>query len=115
MMEELFDNIYVLAFYGFLIYSVIMFVTEKDEFDAEDKKFSIKKYLSHNWDNWLLSLILVPVIATKAQDIWAGAMEIGGFEWNFYQVYYLGVGAVVEALYTLIKWVKNKRKKITNS
>lgn len=112
-MEELFKNIYVLAAYGFLIYTVVMFVMEKDEYDDKDQHFSVKKYLNKNWDNWLLSIILVPIIATKAQDIWAGAMEMAGKEWNFYDIYYLGVGAVVEALYTGIKWIKNKRKKLS--
>ena len=71
-----------------------------------------KKYLSKNWDNWLLSLILVPIIATKAEGIWAGAMDIFTKTWTFYDVYYLGVGALVEALYTGIKWINNKRKKL---
>ena len=111
-MEALFNNIYVLSAYGFLIYTVLLFVIEKDEYDNADEHFSIKKYLSKNWDNWLLSLILVPIIATKAEDIWAGAMDIFTKTWTFYDVYYLGVGALVEALYTGIKWINNKRKKL---
>jgi len=113
-MEEVFNNIYVLAAYGFLIYTVLMFVIEKDEYDGEGKKFCVKTYVRRNWDNWLLSLILVPIIATKAQDIWAGAMEIFSKEWTFYNIYYLGVGALVEALYTGVKWINNKRKKLSS-
>ena len=112
-MEELFDNIYVLSAYGFLIYTVSLFVIEKDEYDNTDKHFSIKKYLSHNWDNWLLSLILVPVIATKAEGLWLGTMDIWGKTWSFYDVYYLGVGALVEVVYFGIKWIRNKVKKLS--
>lgn len=112
-MEELFNNIYVLAAYGFLIYTVVLFVMEKDEYDDADKHFSIKKYLSHNWDNWLLSLILVPVMATKAEWLWLGLMEIWNKTWNFYDIYYLGVGALVEFVYFGIKWIRNKRKKLS--
>ena len=112
-MESLFNNIYVLSAYGFLIYTVLNFVMKKDEYDDAHEAFSVKTYLGHNWDNWLLSLILVPVIATQAEGIWAGAMDMAGKEWKFYHVYYLGVGAVVELLYTGIKWIKNKRKKLS--
>ena len=110
----MFNNIYFLSAYGFLIYTVLLFVMKKDEYDEDNKHFSLRKYLKKNWDNWLLSLILVPIIATKAHDIWAGAMEIAGKTWTFYHVYYLGVGALVEALYTLIKWINNKRRKLSS-
>ena len=41
-MEALFDNIYVLAAYGFLIYTVLMFVMKKDEYLlADDQAFNI--------------------------------------------------------------------------
>lgn len=112
-MEELFNNIYVLAFYGWLIYTVVMFSMEKDEYDDANKAFSVKKYIVRNWDNWLLSLILVPIIATKAVSIWAGGMEMAGFSWTFYDIYYLGVGALVELLYFGIKWSRNKRRKLS--
>ena len=112
-MESLFENIYVLSAYGFLIYTVLMFVMKKDEYDDADESFSVKKYLRQNWDNWLLSLILVPIIATKAEDIWLASMDIVGKSWRFFVIYYLGVGAIVELLYTGIKWIKNKRKKLS--
>ena len=111
-MQELFNNIYILAAYGFLIYTVGLFVIEKDEYDDKDEHFSIKKYLSRNWDNWLLSLILVPIIATKAEGLWLGAMDIWEKEWSFYDVYYLGVGALVEIVYFGFKWSRNKLKKL---
>jgi hypothetical protein len=112
-MEALFENVHVLAAYGFLIYTVLMFVLTKDKYDAEDKTFSVKMYLRHNWDNWLLSVILVPIIAFKAEGMWQGLMDWMSKDWQFYDIYYLGVGAVVEALYTGIAWVKNKRKKLS--
>jgi len=111
-MEELFDNIYVLSAYGCLIYTIGLFVIEKDKYDDIDKHFSIKKYLSHNWDNWLFSLILVPVIATKAEELWLGAMDIVGKTWLFHSGYYLGVGALVETMYFGIKWIRAKVKKL---
>lgn len=113
-MEELFDNIYVLAVYGFVIYTAVLFVMEKDEYDDVNKHFNLTKYLIRNWDNWLLSVILVPIMATKAVDIWGAIISIWDKTWPFYDLYYLGVGAVVEALYTGIKWIKNKRKKLTS-
>ena len=113
-MEQLFNNIYVLAAYGFLIYTVVLFVMEKDDYDDANEHFSIKKYFNRNWDNWLLSLILVPIIATKAGELWLGAMDIAGKSWRFFIIYYLGVGAIVEMLYTAIKWIRNKRKKLND-
>jgi len=111
-MELLFENIYFLSFYGFLIYSVGVFVIKKDKYENENKKLLIKKYLFDNWDNWIFSLMLVPIIAIKAEDMWAILMEVVEKKWIFYKVYYLGVGIIVEAFYILIEWVNNKRKKL---
>lgn len=113
-MEELFNNIYILSFYGFILYTVGKFNVEKDEFDNENKKFNLTKYLFKNWDNWLFSFLIVPVLALKAKDIWAGSMDILGKDWDFYQVYYLGVGAIVEAIYTAFAWISDKRNKLKN-
>lgn len=111
-MQELFNNIYILSAYGWLIYTVLMFNIEKDEYDNEDKHFSLWKYLVRNWDNWLLSALLVPVMATKAVDIWNSIISIWDKTWPFYPLYYLGVGALVELLYFGIKWVISKKKKL---
>ncbi|NOQ49336.1 MAG: hypothetical protein GQ553_01535 [Nitrosomonadaceae bacterium] len=112
-MEALFENQYVLAAYGFLIYTVLMFVIKKDEYDALDQTFSVTKYLKHNWDNWLLSVILVPIMATKSEAMWISVMQYFDKTWPFYDLYYLGVGAVVEGLYSFIAWVRAKRKKLS--
>lgn len=108
-METLFSNIYILSLYGFIIYTYLNFVFTKDKYDDANKKFNYKKYLSSNWDNWLLSLLLVPVIAFYANDIWGGLMDWQEKDWQFRKVYYLGVGALVEFVY----WIFNKvsRKK----
>lgn len=81
-----------------------MFVLAKDRYDGTNKHFSYKKYAKTNWDNTLLSLILVPVIAYYAADIWGAVTDWIEKDYIFRKVYYIGVGAVVELLY----WLANK-------
>ena len=109
-MEPLFLNNYWLAFYGWILYTVLMFVFTKDQYDDADQHFNYKQYLHKNWDNWLLSLIFVPVMAYYASGIWGGIMDWQEKDWAFRPVYYLGVGAIVELVYlTLLKFKTKKR------
>lgn len=107
-MEVLFTNNYVLAAYGWVIYTILMFVLSKDKYDNESKKFDYYKYLSQNFDNWVLSLLLVPVMAHFAQDIWLGAMDYFEKTWDFRKPYYLLVGALVEIIYWAIAKFRKK-------
>lgn len=114
-MEELFDNIYVLSFYGWLIYTFLMFVTTKDKKDEANGKFNYKKYLKKNWDNWVLSLLFVPIIAYKAEEIFASVMAYLEKDWTFYDLYYLGVGVLVEAFYFAIAWILKKKRQMKSN
>ncbi len=111
-MEELFANEFVLALYGFLIYTLLLFVITKDGYDKQNKKFDYKAYLKKNYDNFLLSILMVPVITFYAVDIFHSVVnDYFEKDWHFLKVYYLFLGAVVELLYLGIAKIRPKKEK----
>lgn len=103
-MEEIFIHPLFAVLAGWFAWNVLMFSIEKDTFDKEKKIFPIGEYILYTWDNWLRSLVFIPVL------LFAGyknldlnplvATEVG---WN--DLYFLCSGFAPElVIYAWNKW-----------
>lgn len=96
------------ALFGWLAFNVILFRVAKDEYDDQDKTFPIKKYFSYVWDNWLASLVMIPVL------LYIGGRGLGitfdgnNLAWN--DAYYPASGFITELVIVAWKKWKNKNK-----
>lgn len=98
MMEQ-----WLWAFFGVILYNFLSFVIEKDKSDDEYKRFSLKAYTKQRWDNWILSLLCVPVVVVYGDQLWYYVMQYFEKDWEFLSVLYLLTGAVAELFYFLLK------------
>lgn len=95
---------------GWLAWNVLLFVIEKDGYDDQEKEFPFKAYVKKRWDNWLASLVLVPVL------LWLGSVGLGlnifspleTLEWS--DTYYLLSGCASEMAITGIKKYMAKQR-----
>lgn len=104
-------NIYI-SFFSWFAYNVIMFRIKKDEFDDKDLEFKLSSYVSHTWDNWLSSLVMVPIL------LWLGYRQlhiiddpltgIKNVKWN--DLYYLGSGFITELIIDRYKAWRRSRQ-----
>lgn len=87
---------YIIAFFGSLVYNVILFSRAKDNCDKEGIEFPYKKYFKMNWDNWLVTALFAPILVWYLADI-VGLVN-HWFNWSLpvLEVYYLGAGVLVE-------------------
>lgn len=104
----------LLTVLGWLAWNIGLFSFEKDKSDDKDEKFSLIHYANKYWDNWLLSLVCVPILIIMGiKGLGLDAIPIGDFEdlhWN--DIYYLCAGAFAEAVKVGIKKVSTWKNKI---
>ncbi len=91
------------AIFGVLLYNYLVFNIAKDEVDNTSKSFSYKRYVKTHWDNWIWSFILVPVIVIFGHQLFYYLMQWQGWDWQFYDVFYLSAGVLAEGLYYVLK------------
>ena len=91
------------ALFGVILYNWLSFTIEKDKFDKEDEPFNFGNYAGKRWDNWIWSLLCVPLIVFKGEQLWYYAMAYFEKDWQFLDVLYLSAGVVAEGLYWLLK------------
>lgn len=91
------------ALFGVVLYNYLVFNLAKDELDDSRKKFVFKRYAKAKWDNWVWSILLVPVIVIYGDQLWYYAMAYFEKDWEFYDVLYLGAGVLAEGLYYVLK------------
>lgn len=91
------------ALFGVLIYNYLSFTIVKDEADDVSKNFKFKPYALKRWDNWVWSLLCVPIIVVYGDDLWYYAMAYFEKDWEFRSVVYLTAGVVAEGLYYLLR------------
>ena len=112
MAEELGINVLAWAFmlstFGAVLYSYSVFMFAKDEVDGTRKKFSWSRYKEEHWDNWVWAIMLIPVMAIFAEQIWKYTMEYFEKDWPFYDVIYLCTGVLAEGL----RWAMKKGKSV---
>jgi len=107
-MKELFQDPLFAAFYGFILFNFGRFVVFKDENLDNKPNFlkkgtKIKAYFWATWDNWVWSLLFIPVVAYNMEDI---VIEVSSwFNWNLTPkyLYYFSTGIVSEGAYVGIK------------
>lgn len=95
-------NIFI-TFIGWLAWNVLVFRLEKDKYDDEGKEFPLSTYIAKTYDNWLSSLLFVPIILFMGYrqlgfNAFGTIEEIG---WN--DLFYVCAGFISEAVYYMIK------------
>lgn len=99
---------FVAALFGWLAFNIILFRIEKDKADKLDEKFSFTKYALKTWDNWLASLVCVPVIIYIGYNkLSIGMIDAEDVKWN--DLYYLGAGFLPELV--IVAWEQWKSKR----
>ena len=94
------------AVFGVILYNYLSFNLHKDELDDSGKQFSFKTYRKGRWDNWVWSILCVPVIVVYGDQLWYYTMAYFEKDWKFYDVIYLGAGVLAEGLYYILKKFK---------
>lgn len=106
-MKHFFIDPFFAAFFGWLAFNVILFRIEKDKQDDLDQAYDLKKYFSKSWDNWLASLVCVPIVLYLGYNqIGIGLIDAEKPEWK--DLYYLGAGFLPELI--IVAWKKWKAK-----
>lgn len=99
---------YLVAFFGSFLYNLALYVAAKNIADKNDVDFDNRKYFKNNWDNWLLTIFIAPVLVWYAPDIVGLLNDRLQLNMKFYQVYNMGAGPLTEVLlfgiYKLIGW-----------
>lgn len=98
---------FLISLAGWALWNLIAFRIEKDKYDDEDKAFPIKAYARKTWENWVTSLVMIPVLLFLGyKGLGLNPLAVFGTEqigWN--DTYYLGAGFFTEVLmYTVKKW-----------
>jgi len=100
--------IYLIAFFGSLLYNYILFVIAKGNCDKAGVEMEYRKYCKMNWDNWGLTVLLVPVLVWYMPDIINLINDKLNADLKTYSVYYLGAGPLTEVvlfgMYKLAGW-----------
>lgn len=100
---------------AWLAWNVIIFRIDKDQYDDKGETFPLHQYALQSWDNWLASLVMIPII------LWMGYQGLGfnvlssvgidKLEWS--DAYYLGSGFFTEALiFAIKKWKASRQKDV---
>jgi hypothetical protein len=99
---------YLITFFGSFLYNLGLFVAAKNLADKNNVEFDYKKYSKNNWDNWVLTLAIAPVLVWYAPDIVGLLNDRLQTQMKFYNVYYMGAGPLTEVvlfgLYKLAGW-----------
>lgn len=106
-MEHIFINPLFASLFAWLAFNVIMLRMAKDVQDDKGEAFSLSNYVQKTWDNWLASLVCVPVllyIGMSKLDI--GAIDAGALQWS--DLYYLLSGFLPELVIVMYKKWKQK-------
>jgi hypothetical protein len=106
-MEHLFVDPFYAALFGWFAFNAILFRIEKDKNDDTDLDFNLKHYASKTWDNWLASLVCVPIVLYLGYNqLSIGMIDAENPQWK--DLYYLGAGFLPELV--IVAWKKWKAK-----
>lgn len=106
-MKDIITHPLFATFFGWLAFNVLMFSVEKDVFDKAHKLFPIKEYILYTWDNWLRSLVFIPLILFVGYNqLDLNPLVEGVHGWN--DLYYLSAGFAPEL--AIVAWNKWKGK-----
>ncbi len=99
---DLFNN-WTWALYGVIAYSWLHFMWTKDGYDEGRKRFSFKKYAQRTWDNWVWTILFIPIVAVYAEQIFYYFMKAYEKTWLFNNAVYLGGVLLSGFVYYIIK------------
>lgn len=105
-MENIITHPLFATFFGWFAFQLLMLSIYKDE---NEKTFNIGAYSKDNWDNWLSSFFMIPVIlfiGAKGLDL--NPLSDNSSEINWHDGYYVGVGFITELV--RVAWKKWKAK-----
>lgn len=103
---ELFNH-WTWAIYGVIVFNWLAYMFTKDGYDDTRKKFRPKAYALRRWDNWVWSFLFIPIVVVYAKEIFYYFMQAYEKDWTFYDVVYLGAGALSEFVYYLFKKLRS--------
>lgn len=106
-MEHYFVDPVFAALFAWLAFNVIMFRMEKDTFDDKSLDFNLLEYAKRTWDNWLTSLVCVPIVLYLGfKQLNIGMIDVDNPKWA--DLYYLGSGFLPEFVIVMYKKWKSK-------
>lgn len=102
----------LISLIGWLGWNIIIFRIDKDRYDDIGNEFPLRQYFLQSWDNWLASLIMVPVLLYVGDRGLNLPGSVFGFDkdmaWS--DIYYLGAGFFTEAIIWAIKKYQASKK-----
>lgn len=102
----------LIALLGWIGWNVIIFRIDKDKKDDEGTTFPLKQYALQSYDNWLSSLVMVPILVYIGHKGLNLPGSLFGFDkdiaWS--DLYYLGAGFFTEVIIWAIKKYQASRK-----
>jgi hypothetical protein len=110
-------NKFIIAFFGWILFTAFVFVYEKDKYDDLDKAFPVREWFNKNWDNMLVTFLGVCVLGilplmgvTLEAEITDKFNSSFGTAYKWNDGFYLFGGFGFEFVYRLFK---ARRKKET--
>lgn len=74
---------YLSTLYGTLLFLVVILRRDKDKFDGLNQKFDWKLYYQLNWDNWVMAVAVIPLVAHWLPDLFSFVYD-GEWHTGFY-------------------------------
>jgi len=66
----MFENPYIVALYGWVVFNFIILGMAKDKDDEKKKRFNYRIWWRYHWDNVVITLLLLPAVVEFSEDIW---------------------------------------------
>lgn len=103
-MDTLITNHWIIALVGWAAFIVISLSMDKDLKDESGQAFPIGPYIQTKWDNWLASLVCVPVLVIIGR--YGMDLSLTGIQWA--DLYYLAAGIAPEFIKNQIARFRKK-------
>jgi hypothetical protein len=104
---------FLISIFGWLAWNFSILSIDKDKYDTTGKAFPLKEYAHKHWDNWIGSLITIPLllyIGYRGLDLNPlSAIDLHTVGWN--DLYYMCSGFAFEAIKYAIGKTQNIFKK----
>lgn len=95
--------VYWMACMGALAYCAAKMSWKKNKFDNQNKQFDYLKFMDHEWDNVLMSIVGIMLFTDYMLDL-TDLFSNHVTEVKFYQLYYYLPGAIGDRIYNAICW-----------
>ncbi len=102
----------LISLVGWIGWNVLIFHIDKDRYDDQGIKFPLGQYIMQSWDNWLASLVMVPIllyVGSKGLSL-PGTLFAIDHDMAWSDLYYLGSGFFTECIIWAVKKYQASRK-----